>query len=94
MATSARVFLLLAIVLFGCFYAVECNYRQKRIVGGTEAPPPPVDDPVVFVVKKDREARVYGSRDPKIGYYLFRGIRYAEPPVGNRRFQVRFKRSC
>lgn len=67
----------------------ECNYRQKRIVGGTTAKPYPVDDPVVFVTKDDREARVYGTRDNKTGYYLFRGIRYAEPPVGNRRFQVR-----
>lgn len=49
---------------------------------------PLLNDPLVFVRKDDFEARVYGTRDPKTGYYLFRGIRYAEPPVGNRRFQV------
>ena len=67
--------------------------RVKRIVGGTEAPPPPVDDPLVFVRRDDREARVYGTRDKQSGYYMFRGIRYAEPPVGNRRFQVSLGRS-
>ncbi|XP_001605713.1 liver carboxylesterase 1 [Nasonia vitripennis] len=80
------IFALLAAALVG-FQGGECNRRVKRIVGGAAAPAPPVDDPIVFVRKEDREARVYGTRDPKIGYYLFRGIRYAEPPVGNRRFQ-------
>ena len=65
----------------------DCN-RVKRIVGGRAVDPPPVDDPVVFIRQDDKEAVVYGSRDSVLGYYLFRGIRYAEPPVGNKRFQV------
>ncbi|XP_014219967.1 liver carboxylesterase 1-like [Copidosoma floridanum] len=77
----------LILALLGLFGPSECKYRQKRIVGGVTVPTPPVDDPLVFVRKGDLEARVFGTRDPKTGYYLFRGIRYAEPPVGNRRFQ-------
>lgn len=62
--------------------------RVKRIVGGREGQAPPVDDPVVYVTVENREAVVYGTKDNETGYYLFRGIRFAEPPVGRRRFQV------
>jgi hypothetical protein len=65
------------------------NKRVKRIVGGRPAAVPPEDDPVVFVHLNDHDARVYGTRDRRDGYYNFRGIRYAEPPVGRFRFQVR-----
>jgi hypothetical protein len=65
------------------------NKRFKRIVGGRQAAVPPEDDPVVFVYLNDHGAKVYGTRDRPDGYYNFRGIRYAEPPVGRFRFQVR-----
>lgn len=62
--------------------------RQKRIVGGIAAAQPPKDDPVVFVNKNDRQARIIGNRDPDKGFYTFRGIRFGEPPTGRARFQV------
>lgn len=65
------------------------NRRVKRIVGGRPAAIPPEDDPVVFVHLNDHDAKVYGTRDGPDGYYNFHGIRYAEPPVGRFRFQVR-----
>lgn len=68
---------------------IVANKRVKRIVGGRPAAVPPEDDPVVFVHLNDRDAKVYGTRDRRDGYYNFRGIRYAEPPVGRFRFQVR-----
>ncbi|XP_006607974.2 esterase E4-like [Apis dorsata] len=61
--------------------------RQKRIVGGRTAAPPPVDDPVVYVTRNERQARIYGIRDPNKGFYVFRGIRFGLPPVGRYRFQ-------
>ncbi|XP_066581080.1 esterase E4-like [Prorops nasuta] len=64
-----------------------CLRRQKRIVGGTAAAAPPEDDPIVFVNKFDRTARVYGARDPDKKFYAFRGIRFGEPPLGIKRFQ-------
>lgn len=63
------------------------NHRVRRIVGGRAAAPPPTDDPVVFVYKKDHDARVFGTRERPGGFYVYRGIRYAEPPVGLYRFQ-------
>jgi hypothetical protein len=65
------------------------NTRVKRIVGGRPAAVAPEDDPVVFVYLHDHSAKVYGTRDGHDGYYNFWGIRYAEPPVGRFRFQVR-----
>lgn len=62
--------------------------RRKRIVGGIAAAQPPKDDPVVFVNKNDRHARIIGNRDPDKGFYTFRGIRFGEPPIGRARFQV------
>jgi len=66
--------------------------RQKRIVGGIAAAQPPEDDPVVFVNKNDRHARIIGSRDPDKSFYTFRGIRFGEPPTGQNRFQVKIFR--
>jgi len=66
--------------------------RQKRIVGGIAAAQPPEDDPIVFVNKNDRHARIIGSRDPDKGFYTFRGIRFGEPPTGQNRFQVKIFR--
>lgn len=63
--------------------------RRKRIVGGIPAAQPPEDDPVVFVNKNDRDARIIGIRDPDKGFYVFRGIRFGQPPTGRARFQVK-----
>ncbi|XP_003699503.1 carboxylesterase 1E [Megachile rotundata] len=78
---------ILIIVL--CAVLVESHNlkRQKRIVGGRAAAQPPIDDPVVYVTRNNRQARVFGSRDPNKGFYVFRGIRYGQPPVGSYRFQ-------
>lgn len=63
--------------------------RRKRIVGGIAAAQPPEDDPVVFVNKNGRDARIIGIRDPDKGFYVFRGIRFGQPPTGRARFQVK-----
>ncbi|XP_012539857.1 pyrethroid hydrolase Ces2a [Monomorium pharaonis] len=61
--------------------------RRKRIVGGIPAAKPPEDDPVVFVNRNGRDARIIGIRDPDKGFYVFRGIRFGQPPTGRARFQ-------
>lgn len=71
--------------------AVLCNLRVRRVVGGEVAPVPQEDDPVVFVYKDEHDARVYGKREEPGGYYSFKGIRFAEAPVGRFRFQVKLK---
>jgi hypothetical protein len=81
---------LIAVILVAALVpGTVANNRVKRIVGGRPAGVPPEDDPVVFVYLNDHDAKVYGTRDRPDGYYNFRGIRYAEPPVGRFRFQVR-----
>lgn len=80
-------------VIFFLFYVltIVTSYnlkRQKRIVGGRTAAPPPVDDPIVYVTQNERQARIYGTRDPNKGFYVFRGIRFGLPPIGRYRFQV------
>ncbi|XP_058821981.1 carboxylesterase 5A [Topomyia yanbarensis] len=63
------------------------------IVGGIPAAPPPVDDPVVFVRYVGKSARLEGTRNRQTGLYSFRGVRYADAPTGEYRFQrPRFKR--
>ncbi|CAH2001436.1 unnamed protein product [Acanthoscelides obtectus] len=62
---------------------VECA-RVKRIVGGDPAEAPPQDDPTVYTNFGGRVARVLGVQD--FPHYVFRGIRYAEPPTGKDRF--------
>ncbi|XP_053605942.1 carboxylesterase 5A [Plodia interpunctella] len=57
------------------------------VVGGDVAAPPEPDAAVVFVQKHGRSARVEGLKNDKFSYFTFYGIRYAEPPVGLRRFQ-------
>ena len=81
-----KALLLIAVIC----QTVISTHRVKRIVGGHPAAVPPEDDPVVFVYLSDHDARVFGSRDRPGGYYNFRGIRYAEPPVERFRFQVRY----
>jgi hypothetical protein len=81
---------LLAVMLIAVLIpGIVANKRMKRIVGGRPAAVAPEDDPTVFVYLHDLSAKVYGTRDERDGYYNFWGIRYAEPPVGRFRFQVR-----
>ncbi|KAJ8673091.1 hypothetical protein QAD02_004352 [Eretmocerus hayati] len=90
---SSFLLIFFQIVILGIYRADgELGDRVKRVVGGGWAPSPPEDDPIVFVTKDDREARIFGTKDPVNGYYLFRGLRYAEPPIGDRRFQRPFFR--
>ena len=77
-----------ALAFSHAIYMVEKPNRVKRIVGGDDAAIPPIDDPTVYIYKKDHDARVVGKRESPDSYYAFRGIRYAEPPVGPLRFQV------
>ncbi|VEN38422.1 unnamed protein product [Callosobruchus maculatus] len=58
--------------------------RVKRIVGGDPAEAPPPDDPTVYTNFGGKAARVLGVHD--FPHYVFRGIRYAEPPTGKDRF--------
>lgn len=75
---------LLIILSFLSFYG-DCH-RIKRIVGGIQAAAPPPDDPVIFIKLYGRDARLEGNRNLQTGYYSFLGIRYAEPPVDELRF--------
>ncbi|XP_038221760.1 liver carboxylesterase 1F [Zerene cesonia] len=59
----------------------------QAVVGGNPAAPPEPDAAVVFTQKHGFSARIEGNKDDRLGYYTFSGIRYAEPPVGPRRFQ-------
>lgn len=64
----------------------ETAVRVKRIVGGRPADVPPADDPVVFTRFAGKAAKVTGVRD--FPHYVFKGIKYAHPPVGKLRFLV------
>nr|CAD7262790.1 unnamed protein product [Timema shepardi] len=59
--------------------------RYKRVIGGRKAAAPISGAPIVSVFKEDHEATVTGTKEDD--YLAFRGIRFAEPPVGNYRFQ-------
>lgn len=74
------------VALWGVFILLPD--ATEGIVGGQEAVAPPPDDPVVFVNRRGKSARILGIRDEK--RYNFKGLRYAQPPVGELRFQVRF----
>lgn len=65
----------------------ERSGRVKRIVGGIPADAPPADDPVVYARFSGKQAKVRGVRD--FPHYVFRGIKYAQPPTGSNRFLVR-----
>lgn len=79
--------------------------RQKRIVGGYPSLVPESDGfnvsqpsrkpetNVVLVQDDYRSATVTGVEEPE-GYHAYKGIRYAEPPVGRLRFQVRRRRAA
>ncbi|KXJ68641.1 carboxylesterase 5A [Aedes albopictus] len=78
---------LLIILAGGLLLLLTVVKRCEAIVGGIRSAPPPVDDPVVFVRYVGKSARVEGTRSRQTGLYSFRGIRYAEAPVGQYRFQ-------
>lgn len=73
---------------FGVNHEVR-SARVRRIVGGNPADAPPEDDPVIYVRFSGHSAKVTGVRD--FPHYVFRGIRYAEAPVGRNRFQVSWR---
>lgn len=63
------------------------------IIGGRQAAEPPVDDPVVFIRHAHRFARIEGTKSMTTGIYSFRGIHYADAPIGQYRFmRPRFRR--
>lgn len=64
----------------------ERGPRVRRIVGGEPAPVPPFDDPVIYTRFNGRAARVEGVHS--FPHYVFRGIKFAHPPVGPDRFLV------
>lgn len=47
----------------------------RAVVGGAPSAPPEPDAAVVFVQRNSLSARLEGTRDDKIGYYSFLGIR-------------------
>lgn len=64
----------------------------QAVVGGKPASPPEPDAAVIFTQLHGFSARIEGVKDDNLGYYSFFGIRYAEPPVGPRRFQRPLRR--
>ncbi|KAJ8925837.1 hypothetical protein NQ315_009689 [Exocentrus adspersus] len=77
----------LLVVVFALFNLRTCEERArrvKRIVGGIPADAPVADDPVVYTRFAGRAAKVRGVRE--FPNYVFRGIKYAYPPVGKDRF--------
>ncbi|XP_028161955.1 liver carboxylesterase 2-like [Ostrinia furnacalis] len=64
----------------------------EAVVGGQPAAPPEPDAAVVFTQRHGRSARIEGIKNNDLGYYSFFGIRYAEPPLGPRRFQRPIRR--
>lgn len=68
------------------FYITSGNHRIRRIVGGIPAESPEEDEPIVFVRFAGHTAKVTGARD--LPHYVFRGLRFAEPPIGRDRFQA------
>ncbi|XP_025830313.1 neuroligin-2-like isoform X2 [Agrilus planipennis] len=76
-----------------CFGSDNATYQEskksrvRRIVGGYPAKMPPYDDPLVFINFAGRFAKVRGVLD--FPHYVFRGLRFAEPPIKKERFQYR-----
>lgn len=89
-----RTGLALGVLLTFC----DALSRQKRIVGGYPSLVPESDgfnvsqpsrkseNNVVIVQDDYRSATITGVEEPE-GYHAYKGIRYAEPPVGRLRFQ-------
>ncbi|XP_030750699.1 liver carboxylesterase 1 [Sitophilus oryzae] len=75
-------FFLLIIKIVLC--DVPVHHRVRRIVGGSPANYPPYDDPVVYIRFNGKAAKITGVRD--FPHYVFKGIRYAEPPIKSDRF--------
>lgn len=74
------------LLIFALGHCENHGSRVRRIVGGEPANIPPADDPVVYTRFNGKTAAVRGMLD--FPHYVFRGIRYAKPPVGNLRFVV------
>ncbi|GBP31487.1 Esterase SG1 [Eumeta japonica] len=74
-------------VLWVCAWCAWLATPAQAVVGGAPAAPPEPDAAVVFLQKNGLSARLEGTKNDALGYYQFLGIRYAEPPVGPRRFQ-------
>ena len=72
--------------LLACLSTLFIFSSANCIVGGRHAAVPPFDDPVVFVNHIGRFSRVEGYHDRFTGLYVFRGIKYADPPVRENRF--------
>lgn len=77
-----------AMIYFAIVDCKKLNKRVKRIVGGSPAELPPEDDPLVYLSFAGKSASVRGIRE--YPHYVFRGIRYAHPPTGRDRFQVKY----
>lgn len=75
---SSHLLFLLALAIF--------IKSSESIVGGQNAKQPPYDDPVVFVNNVGRYSRVQGYFNPTTSLYIFRGIKYADPPTRENRF--------
>lgn len=71
------------IFFFSLLNSIKFGYS---IVGGQHAKLPPYDDPVVFVNHIGKYSRVQGYFNPITSLYIFRGIKYAEPPIRENRF--------
>lgn len=78
MHKNHSLFVLILIVIF--------ITPSESIVGGQNAKQPPYDDPVVFVNHVGRYSRVQGYFNPSTSLYIFRGIKYADPPTRENRF--------
>lgn len=78
----------LAIICLIIVNGEEFKKRVKRIVGGSPAELPPEDDPLIFLQFAGKSASIRGVRE--FPHYVFRGIRYAQPPTGRDRFQVKY----
>lgn len=96
----ANMLLEFGLILHVVFAVCDASSRQKRIVGGYPAlvpeanafnpsGPPRKTDNVVFVQDDYYRTATITGTEEAAGYGAYKGIRYAEPPVGRFRFQVR-----
>ncbi|KAF5274800.1 hypothetical protein FQR65_LT00383 [Abscondita terminalis] len=73
-----------ALLLLCLLAFAHAGKRRKRVVGGSPAAIPPLDEPTVHVRFAGRSARIRGVRD--FPHYVFKGIRFAHSPVKKERF--------
>lgn len=81
------------LILFSCTLTAVVHVidgtgskRVRRIVGGLPADIPQFEDPVVYLNRGAKSARVLGVL--QYPHYAFKGLRYAYSPTGKDRFQV------